>query len=99
MNRSSSSNTFSDTKRNSTLSASPSLPSLVMRQSSMSPSPSSSESDLLLDNELPSLHPSSFLAMRHKSRARFAKSSIHVIPFLLFLCGLVLWIFSKPVEV
>ncbi|KAK1367564.1 hypothetical protein POM88_033656 [Heracleum sosnowskyi] len=100
MNKSSSSNRVSDTKQSS-LSTSPSLPSLIMRQNSLtlSASPSSSESDLLLDNDLPSFHPNSYLAMRKKSRVRFARSSVHVIPFLLFFCGLVLWGFSKPVEV
>lgn len=96
MIRSSSSNRVSDTKTQS-LSTSPSLPSLIYRQSSLSPSPSSSsESDLLLDNDLPTFHPNSVLGMRKKSRIRFAQSSVHVIPFLLFFCGLVLWFFSKP---
>lgn len=82
MIRSSSSTRVSDTKTQS-LSTSPSLPSLIYRQSSLSPSPSSSESDLLLDNDLPSFHPNSVLAMRKKSGARFALSSVHVIPSLL----------------
>ncbi|KAL8101850.1 hypothetical protein AgCh_033662 [Apium graveolens] len=87
MHRSSSSSRVSENLY-SQLSTSASSPSLTLRESS---------SELFLD-ELPTLHPKSFLAMRNKTRLQVADSAIHIIPFILIFCVLVLWLFSKPVR-
>ncbi|KAJ7010341.1 hypothetical protein NC653_000932 [Populus alba x Populus x berolinensis] len=47
-------------------------------------------------NQLPAYDPMVELAMKEKSRAKFAENAVHVIPFVLLLCGLVLWFFSNP---
>ncbi|XP_021905721.1 uncharacterized protein LOC110820538 [Carica papaya] len=31
-----------------------------------------------------------------KPRSKFAENAVHVIPFVLFLCALILWFFSTP---
>ncbi|CAN8251978.1 unnamed protein product [Cochlearia groenlandica] len=33
---------------------------------------------------------------KEKSRAKFAENAIHIIPFVLLACALVLWLFSNP---
>ncbi|KAL1830496.1 hypothetical protein ACET3Z_000147 [Daucus carota] len=68
------------------LPASASSPSLTLRQSS---------SELFTD-ELPTLHPKSYVAMRQKARLQVADSAIHIIPFILIFSVFVLWFFSKP---
>ncbi|KAI5601135.1 hypothetical protein POPTR_001G080500v4 [Populus trichocarpa] len=47
-------------------------------------------------NQLPAYDPMVELAMKEKSRAKFAENAVHIIPFVLLLCGLVLWFFSNP---
>ncbi|WOG81289.1 hypothetical protein DCAR_0100435 [Daucus carota subsp. sativus] len=85
MHRSSSSNRVSE-HLYPQLPASASSPSLTLRQSS---------SELFTD-ELPTLHPKSYVAMRQKARLQIADSAIHIIPFILIFSVLVLWFFSKP---
>lgn len=33
---------------------------------------------------------------KEKSRAKFAENAVHIIPFVLLACALVLWFFSNP---
>ncbi|CAN8256932.1 unnamed protein product [Cochlearia groenlandica] len=33
---------------------------------------------------------------KEKSRAKFAENAVHIIPFVLLTCALVLWFFSSP---
>ncbi|MCD7464669.1 hypothetical protein HAX54_053202 [Datura stramonium] len=48
-------------------------------------------------NELLPIHePLSDIAKKEKSRAKFAENAVHVIPFVLLLCGFILWFFSNP---
>ncbi|KAJ6712765.1 TRANSMEMBRANE PROTEIN [Salix purpurea] len=47
-------------------------------------------------NQLPAYDPMVEMAMKEKSRAKFAENAVHIIPFVLLLCGLVLWFFSNP---
>jgi hypothetical protein len=47
-------------------------------------------------DQLPAYDPMVELAMKEKSRAKFAENAVHIIPFVLLLCGLVLWFFSNP---
>lgn len=47
-------------------------------------------------NELPGYDPIVELARKEKARAKFAENAVHVIPFVLFLCAIVLWFFSNP---
>ncbi|KAG7613824.1 hypothetical protein ISN44_As05g056980 [Arabidopsis suecica] len=36
------------------------------------------------------------MVKKEKSRAKFAENAIHIIPFVLLACALVLWLFSNP---
>ncbi|CAI0383972.1 unnamed protein product [Linum tenue] len=47
------------------------------------------------DNELPMYNPTVEMAKKEKSR-RFAENAVHVIPFLLIICGFILWFFCNP---
>lgn len=33
---------------------------------------------------------------KEKSRAKFAENAVHIIPFVLLACALILWFFSNP---
>ncbi|GKV17501.1 hypothetical protein SLEP1_g28001 [Rubroshorea leprosula] len=33
---------------------------------------------------------------KEKSRTKFAENAVHVIPFVLLVCALILWLFSNP---
>ncbi|CAA0411340.1 unnamed protein product [Arabidopsis thaliana] len=49
------------------------------------------------ENELPSYNnPPEEMVKKEKSRAKFAENAIHIIPFVLLACALVLWLFSNP---
>ena len=49
------------------------------------------------DDELPSYNnPPEEMIKKEKSRAKFAENAIHIIPFVLLACALVLWLFSNP---
>lgn len=49
------------------------------------------------EDEQPSYNnPPEEMVKKEKSRAKFAENAIHIIPFVLFACALVLWLFSNP---
>ncbi|KAJ8772449.1 hypothetical protein K2173_027626 [Erythroxylum novogranatense] len=50
----------------------------------------------LEENELPEYDPATEMVKKEKSRIKFAENAVHVIPFVLLLCGLILWLFSNP---
>ncbi|WCJ36414.1 hypothetical protein M5689_017616 [Euphorbia peplus] len=66
--------------------------------SSSSSSSSSSTDQPNSKSELPVYDPSSNsdIAKKDKSRIKFAENSVHLIPFVLFLCAFILWFFSNP---
>ncbi|XP_060215517.1 uncharacterized protein LOC132642289 [Lycium barbarum] len=45
---------------------------------------------------LPINEPLSDIAKKEKSRAKFAENAVHIIPFVLLLCGFILWFLSNP---
>ncbi|XP_010259170.1 PREDICTED: uncharacterized protein LOC104598687 [Nelumbo nucifera] len=47
-------------------------------------------------NEIPTYNPLSDAAKKEKQRIKFAENAVHVIPFVLLLCALILWFFSNP---
>ncbi|KAK4353135.1 hypothetical protein RND71_028653 [Anisodus tanguticus] len=48
-------------------------------------------------SELLPIHESlSDIAKKEKSRAKFAENAVHIIPFVLLLCGFILWFLSSP---
>ncbi|KAF7825092.1 putative transmembrane protein [Senna tora] len=59
------------------------------------PPPSSSSEG----SELPLYDPVVELAKKEKARVRFSENAVHVIPFVLFACAIILWFFSNPVDV
>ncbi|KAL3817981.1 hypothetical protein ACJIZ3_003886 [Penstemon smallii] len=48
--------------------------------------------------QLPTYNPESHVAKKEKNRLRSSETAIHIIPFLLVLCALILWVFSSPVD-
>ncbi|KAA0044682.1 putative transmembrane protein [Cucumis melo var. makuwa] len=48
------------------------------------------------NNELPMNDPVTEMVKREKARVKFAENAVHVIPFVLLICGIVLWFFSNP---
>lgn len=66
------------------------------------PSSSSSSSSAALRalsleaDELPVLEPMSEVYKKEKSRIKFGETVVHIIPFVLLFCALVLWFFSNP---
>ncbi|KGN53176.1 uncharacterized protein LOC105435175 [Cucumis sativus] len=48
------------------------------------------------NNELPTNDPVSEMVKREKARVKFAETAVHVIPFVLLICAIVLWFFSNP---
>ncbi|KAL7253690.1 hypothetical protein ACSBR1_008105 [Camellia fascicularis] len=65
--------------------------------SSAAASPSPVLRSLSLEaNELPQLEPMSEASKKEKSRVKLAENAIHLIPFVLLLCALILWFFSNP---
>ncbi|CAH2043980.1 unnamed protein product [Thlaspi arvense] len=51
-----------------------------------------------LEEEEPASYnnPPEEMVKKDKSRAKFAENAIHIIPFVLLACALVLWLFSNP---
>ncbi|KAF7133477.1 hypothetical protein RHSIM_Rhsim09G0189200 [Rhododendron simsii] len=47
-------------------------------------------------DELPVLEPLSEVYKKEKSRIKFGETVVHIIPFVLLFCALVLWFFSNP---
>jgi cbb3-type cytochrome oxidase subunit 3 len=47
-------------------------------------------------NELPVYDPIAELAKKERARVKFAENAVHVIPFVLLLCAIILWLFSNP---
>lgn len=50
-------------------------------------------------NGLPTYDPIADLAKRERARVKFAESAVHVIPFILLVCAVILWLFSHPGDV
>ncbi|KAJ9678697.1 hypothetical protein PVL29_020781 [Vitis rotundifolia] len=48
------------------------------------------------NEELPVYDPVSEMAKKERSRIKFAENAVHVIPFVLLLCAIILWVFSNP---
>lgn len=48
------------------------------------------------DEPLSYNNPAEEMVKKDKSRAKFAENAIHIIPFVLLACALVLWLFSNP---
>ncbi|KAJ4846489.1 hypothetical protein Tsubulata_039975 [Turnera subulata] len=61
----------------------------------MHSSPKEAQS-LMEGNELPAYDPLVEMANKEKSRIKFAENAVHIIPFVLLLCGFILWFFSNP---
>uniref|UniRef100_A0A7C8ZEJ9 Transmembrane protein n=1 Tax=Opuntia streptacantha TaxID=393608 RepID=A0A7C8ZEJ9_OPUST len=74
---------------------------LLSKSSSSSFSPSTG--DVAGDVNLPMYNynysPSSYAGKKDKSRLRSAENAVHLIPLVLFLCAIILWFFSNPVDV
>lgn len=49
-------------------------------------------------NHLPTYDPIAELAKKEKAHVKFAENAVHVIPFVLIVCAMILWIFSNPGE-
>lgn len=51
-----------------------------------------------LDEDEPALYDptSQEVTKKEKSRTKFAENAVHIIPFVLLACALVLWFFSNP---
>jgi len=47
-------------------------------------------------SHLPTYDPIADLAKRERARVKFAENAVHVIPFVLIACALILWLFSNP---
>ncbi|KAL4335993.1 hypothetical protein GQ457_07G010810 [Hibiscus cannabinus] len=56
--------------------------------------PQSSETVPLNRRLLPMFNPLSRAAEKERSRLRSAENVVHIIPFVLALCGFILWFFS-----
>jgi hypothetical protein len=50
----------------------------------------------LESNELPLYEPTSEAGKKEKTRTKFAENGVHLIPFVLILCALILWFLSNP---
>ncbi|XP_047306324.1 uncharacterized protein LOC124909718 [Impatiens glandulifera] len=46
--------------------------------------------------ELPVVEPMADGSKKDRTRARFSENAVHLIPFILLLCALILWILSNP---
>lgn len=67
--------------------------------SSSSPGHRSSSSYSMFEgnsNNLPTYDPIVELAKREKARVKFSENVVHLIPFVLLFCAIILWIFSNP---
>ncbi|WOK92802.1 hypothetical protein Cni_G01494 [Canna indica] len=49
-----------------------------------------------MDHHLPTYDPQSEVAKKEANRAKVAENLVHLIPFVLLLCTLILWFFSHP---
>ncbi|TKY51785.1 hypothetical protein E2542_SST23304 [Spatholobus suberectus] len=47
-------------------------------------------------NNLPTYDPIAELAKKERARVKFAENAVHVIPFVLIVCAIILWLFSNP---
>ncbi|CAJ1976584.1 unnamed protein product [Sphenostylis stenocarpa] len=47
-------------------------------------------------NHLPTYDPIADLAKKERARVKFAENAVHVIPFVLIVCAIILWVFSNP---
>ncbi|XP_029128510.1 uncharacterized protein LOC109804989 [Cajanus cajan] len=47
-------------------------------------------------NNLPTYDPIAELAKKERARVKFAENAVHVIPFVLIICAIILWLFSNP---
>ncbi|KAF8380594.1 hypothetical protein HHK36_028082 [Tetracentron sinense] len=47
-------------------------------------------------DDSPTYNPLSDVAKRERSRLRSAENAVHLIPFVLLLCAIILWFFSHP---
>ncbi|RDX74101.1 Wall-associated receptor kinase 3, partial [Mucuna pruriens] len=47
-------------------------------------------------NNLPTYDPIADLAKKERARVKFAENAVHVIPFVLIVCVIILWLFSNP---
>ncbi|GAA0143064.1 hypothetical protein Leryth_024160 [Lithospermum erythrorhizon] len=47
-------------------------------------------------NVLPTYEPLSDIAKKERARAKLAENAIHIIPFVLLFCALLLWLLSNP---
>ena len=61
-----------------------------------SPSPGLRSSSTHDANALPTYDPIAELAKKEFARVRFAENAVHVIPFVIFACAIILWFFSNP---
>ncbi|KAK1438763.1 hypothetical protein QVD17_04573 [Tagetes erecta] len=50
----------------------------------------STSSDVLL----PTYNPNSYIATKQVNQIRSAEAAVHLIPFLLVICAIILWFFS-----
>ncbi|KAJ1396633.1 hypothetical protein SESBI_32387 [Sesbania bispinosa] len=64
--------------------------------SSSSPAGHRSSYSMLDGNNLPTYDPIAELAKRERARVKFAENAVHVIPFVLLVCAIILWLFSNP---
>ncbi|KAK2653343.1 hypothetical protein Ddye_013199 [Dipteronia dyeriana] len=58
--------------------------------------PRMSSSSSVDGSDLPVYDPTMDLTKKEKSRAKFSENAVHLIPFVLLFCALVLWFFSNP---
>lgn len=45
---------------------------------------------------LPTYDPIADLAKKERARVKLAENAVHLIPFVLIACALILWLFSNP---
>ncbi|KAK7278568.1 hypothetical protein RJT34_23600 [Clitoria ternatea] len=45
---------------------------------------------------LPTYDPIAELAKKERARVKFAENAVHLIPFVLIFCTIILWLFSNP---
>ncbi|XP_058074571.1 uncharacterized protein LOC131223247 isoform X2 [Magnolia sinica] len=49
-------------------------------------------------DQLPTYNPLSDIGKKETSRLRSAESAVHIIPMVLIVCAVILWFFSRPVD-
>ncbi|QCE07760.1 uncharacterized protein LOC114189469 [Vigna unguiculata] len=47
-------------------------------------------------SHLPTYDPIADLAKKERARVKLAENAVHLIPFVLIACALILWLFSNP---